>query len=80
LYASRLFDVPLGTGMIKDYALTLGFDANRNNNFASAKKRPAAHRQRQRCRRTEGQAGRADFLELERAFHRHWVLRATAEE
>ena len=39
LYASRVFDTPLGTGLIKDYALTLGFDANRNNNFASAKKR-----------------------------------------
>ena len=39
LYASRVFDRPLGTGLVKDYALTLGFDANRNNNFASAKKR-----------------------------------------
>ncbi|MEG0247436.1 MAG: nucleoside-binding protein, partial [Pseudomonas sp.] len=39
LYASRVFDRPLGTGLIKDYALTLGFDANRNNNLASAKKR-----------------------------------------
>ena len=39
LYASRVFDTPLGTGLIKDYAFTLGFDANRNNNFASARKR-----------------------------------------
>lgn len=39
LYASRVFDMPPGTGAIKDYALTLGFDANRNNNLASARKR-----------------------------------------
>lgn len=40
LYASRVFDRPLGTGLIKDYALTLGFDANRNSNLASAKNAP----------------------------------------
>ncbi|NWL75529.1 nucleoside-binding protein [Pseudomonas taiwanensis] len=39
LFASRVFDQPLGTGLIKDYAFTFGFDANRNNNLASAKKR-----------------------------------------
>jgi hypothetical protein len=39
LYASRVFDQPLGTGLVKDYAFTFGFDANRNNNRASAKKR-----------------------------------------
>lgn len=39
LYASRVFDRPLGTGLVKDYAFTLGFDASRNNNLASAKKR-----------------------------------------
>ncbi|WP_254874785.1 helix-turn-helix domain-containing protein [Pseudomonas aeruginosa] len=39
LYASRVFDRPLSTGLVKDYAFTLGFDASRNNNLASAKKR-----------------------------------------
>ncbi|BAN47652.1 hypothetical protein [Metapseudomonas resinovorans] len=39
LFASRVFDQPLGTGLVKDYAFTFGFDANRNNNLASAKKR-----------------------------------------
>lgn len=39
LFASRVFDQPLGTGLIKDYAFTAGFDASRNNNRASAKKR-----------------------------------------
>ncbi|KSW23456.1 nucleoside-binding protein [Pseudomonas sp. ADP] len=39
LYASRVFDVPLGKGLVKDHALTFGFDASRNNNLASAKKR-----------------------------------------
>ncbi|MCY1443758.1 hypothetical protein D9M71_601900 [compost metagenome] len=39
LFASRVFDQPLGTGLIKDYAFTLGFDANRNNNRASSNKR-----------------------------------------
>ena len=39
LFASRVFDRPLGTGLIKDYAFTLGFDANRNNNRASSNKR-----------------------------------------
>ncbi|MNO85350.1 hypothetical protein D3C76_767220 [compost metagenome] len=39
LYASRVFDLPLGTGLVKDHALTFGFDASRNNNLASAKKR-----------------------------------------
>ncbi|UVJ46264.1 nucleoside-binding protein [Pseudomonas sp. LS1212] len=39
LFASRVFDKPLGTGWIKDYAFTLGFDANRNNNLASSNKR-----------------------------------------
>ncbi|MCY1415495.1 hypothetical protein D9M71_309790 [compost metagenome] len=34
-----MFDQPLGTGLIKDYAFTLGFDANRNNNRASSNKR-----------------------------------------
>lgn len=39
LYASRVLGWPLGAGLIKDYALTLGFDANRNNNLASSNKR-----------------------------------------
>lgn len=39
LYASRVFDVQLGKGLVKDHALTFGFDASRNNNLASAKKR-----------------------------------------
>ena len=39
LFASRVFDVPQGKGLIKDHALTFGFDASRNNNVASAKKR-----------------------------------------
>lgn len=39
LFSSRLFDRPLGAGLIKDYALTMGFDANRNNNRASSNKR-----------------------------------------
>ncbi|MBW8354863.1 MAG: nucleoside-binding protein [Pseudomonas sp.] len=39
LFASRVFDTPLGTDLVKDYALTLGFDASRNNNLGSAKKR-----------------------------------------
>lgn len=40
LYASRVFDLPPGTGLIKDYALTLGFDANRNNNFPLPRSAP----------------------------------------
>ncbi|AOE83440.1 nucleoside-binding outer membrane protein [Pseudomonas sp. TCU-HL1] len=39
LWSSRVFDLPQGSGLIKDYALTLGFDANRNNNRASSNKR-----------------------------------------
>lgn len=39
LFASRVFDRDFGNGLVRDYALTLGFDASRNNNLASAKKR-----------------------------------------
>ncbi|MDN7143348.1 nucleoside-binding protein [Pseudomonas sp. JQ170] len=39
LFASRVLDIPKGDGLIKDYALTLGFDANRNNNLGSSNKR-----------------------------------------
>lgn len=39
LFASRVFDTSIGTGLIKDYALTTGFDVNRNNNLASSNKR-----------------------------------------
>ncbi|MBM7062880.1 nucleoside-binding protein [Pseudomonas sp. UL073] len=39
LFASRVFDRKFDNALVKDYALTLGFDANRNNNLASAKKR-----------------------------------------
>lgn len=39
LFASRVFDLPQGKGLVKDHAFTFGFDASRNNNRASAKKR-----------------------------------------
>ncbi|MCY1267833.1 hypothetical protein D9M68_205430 [compost metagenome] len=39
LFASRVFDQKFDNALVKDYALTLGFDASRNNNLASAKKR-----------------------------------------
>lgn len=39
LYASRVLGHSFSSGVIKDYALTLGFDANRNNNLASSNKR-----------------------------------------
>ncbi|PJG57997.1 nucleoside-binding protein [Aeromonas cavernicola] len=39
LFASRIFDWQQGSGLVKDYAFTFGFDASRNNNLGSAKKR-----------------------------------------
>ncbi|AYC31515.1 nucleoside-binding protein [Pseudomonas cavernae] len=39
IFASRVFDQAFSNALVKDYALTLGFDASRNNNLASAKKR-----------------------------------------
>ncbi|CAD5108970.1 nucleoside-binding protein [Zestomonas carbonaria] len=39
VFASRVFDREFGNELVKDYALTIGFDASRNNNLASAKKR-----------------------------------------